>query len=153
MQQLQQTVDRSVQTVIVTADNIKKTPVEEIDNFLFIINRITISVKVLVMDISQYQALVGNDWLLKANTNLDWETQELKISYQGQYTKVSVTCGTFNKKSEKALVFEFEKEKELPITKTFMVLGSTSNWAEKTEQEIFKKTRKWNVVRYSTSEP
>ncbi|KAG9300366.1 hypothetical protein G9A89_009990 [Geosiphon pyriformis] len=70
MQQLNQNVDRPAQTVIVTADSIKKIPVGEINNFLFIINRITISVKVLVMNAFQYQALVGNNWLLKANSNL-----------------------------------------------------------------------------------
>ncbi|KAG9299175.1 hypothetical protein G9A89_013823 [Geosiphon pyriformis] len=47
------------------------TPVGEIDNFPFTIDGITISVKVLVMNASQYQALVGNNWLLKANANLD----------------------------------------------------------------------------------
>ncbi|KAG9303099.1 hypothetical protein G9A89_005057 [Geosiphon pyriformis] len=54
MQQLNQNVDRPVQTVIVTADSMKKTPVGEIDNFLFTIDGITIPVKVLVMDASQY---------------------------------------------------------------------------------------------------
>ncbi|KAG9287484.1 hypothetical protein G9A89_023856 [Geosiphon pyriformis] len=78
MQQLQRTVDRPAQTVIVITDSMKKTPVEEIDNFLFIIDGITIPIKVLVMDAPQYQVLVENDWLLKANANLDWETQELK---------------------------------------------------------------------------
>ncbi|KAG9288270.1 hypothetical protein G9A89_021301 [Geosiphon pyriformis] len=110
MQQLQRTVDRPVQTVIVTAD-----------------------------------ALVENDWLLKANANLDWKTQELKISYQGQYTIVPATC-------EKAPVFEFEEEKEMPLTETYMALGSTSNWAEETEQEIFEESRGWKKVRYSTPE-
>ncbi|KAG9293076.1 hypothetical protein G9A89_016438 [Geosiphon pyriformis] len=64
------------------------------------------------------------------------------IGFSKQYTKVLATCGTFNKKSEKALVFEFEEEKELPITETFMALRSTFNWAEETEQEIFEETRK-----------
>ncbi|KAG9288396.1 hypothetical protein G9A89_021427 [Geosiphon pyriformis] len=94
---LQRTVDRPAQTVIVTADGMKKTPVREIDNFSFTIDGITIPVKVLVMDAPQYQALVGNDWLLKTNANLDWETQELKILYQKQYTIVPATCDTFNK--------------------------------------------------------
>ncbi|KAG9297392.1 hypothetical protein G9A89_009476 [Geosiphon pyriformis] len=153
MQQLQRTVDRPAQTVIVTADGIKKTPVGEIDNFLFTIDRITIPVKVLVMDAPQYQALVRNNWLLKANANLDWETQELKISYQKQYTIVPATCSTFNKQSEKAPVFEFEEEKEMPLTKTYMALGLTSNWAKKTKQEIFEESRGWKKVKYSTPEP
>ncbi|KAG9293031.1 hypothetical protein G9A89_016393 [Geosiphon pyriformis] len=132
MQQLQKTVDRPAQTVIVTADGMKKTPVGEIDNFLFIIDGITIPVKVLVMDAPQYQVLVRNNWLLKANANLDWETQKLKILYQEQYTIVPATC---------IPVFEFEEEKEMPLTETYMALGSTSNWAEKTEQKIFEESK------------
>ncbi|KAG9294300.1 hypothetical protein G9A89_021659 [Geosiphon pyriformis] len=145
--------NRPAQTVIVTADGMKKTPVREIDDFLFTIDKITIPVKVLVMDAPQYQALVRNDWLLKANANLNWETQELKILYQAQYTIVPATCGTFNKQSEKAPVFEFEEEKEIPLTKTYMALGLLFNWAEKTEQKIFEELRRWKKVRYSTPEP
>ncbi|KAG9291607.1 hypothetical protein G9A89_022026 [Geosiphon pyriformis] len=141
MQQLKRNIDRPAQTVIVTADGIKKTPVRKIDDFPFSIDGITIPVKVLVMDAPQYQALIGNDWLLKANANLNWKTQELKISYQGQYTIVPATCGTFNKRSEKAPIFEFEEEKEMPLTKTYMALGSTSNWTEETEQKIFEESR------------
>ncbi|KAG9303923.1 hypothetical protein G9A89_005833 [Geosiphon pyriformis] len=107
MQQLKRNVDRPAQTVIITADGMKKTPVGEIDNFLFTLNGITIPVKVLVMDALQYQALVP------------------------------ATCGTFNKCSEKAPAFEFKLEEEKPIIETFMAFGSTSNWADETEQEHF----------------
>ncbi|KAG9286805.1 hypothetical protein G9A89_012355 [Geosiphon pyriformis] len=71
MQQLEKNVDRPAQTVIITADKMKKTPIGEIDNFSFTINGIIISVKVLVIDALQYQALVGNNWLLKTNASLD----------------------------------------------------------------------------------
>ncbi|KAG9285594.1 hypothetical protein G9A89_000630 [Geosiphon pyriformis] len=50
---------------------------------------------------------------------------------------VPATCGTFNKRSEKAPAFEFEPEEKKPLIKTFMALGSTSNWADETEQEHF----------------
>ncbi|KAG9297991.1 hypothetical protein G9A89_018819 [Geosiphon pyriformis] len=123
IQQLNQNVDRPAQAVIVIADGMKKTPVGEIDNFLFTIDRITISVKVLVMDAPQYQAFMENDWFLKANANLNWETQKLKILYQGQYTI-----------------------KKMPFTETYMAFGSTSNWAEETEQEIFEKTKGWKKI-------
>ncbi|KAG9284099.1 hypothetical protein G9A89_022873 [Geosiphon pyriformis] len=84
IQQLKRNVNRPAQTVIVTTDGMKKTPVGEIDNFPFTLDRITIPVKVLIMDALQYQALIENDWLQKANVNLNWETQELTISYQEQ---------------------------------------------------------------------
>ncbi|KAG9290638.1 hypothetical protein G9A89_011601 [Geosiphon pyriformis] len=157
MQQLKKNVDRPAQTVIVTTDGIKKTPVGEIDNFLFTLDGITIPVKVLVIDAPQYQALIGNDWLQKANANLNWETQELTISYQGQHAQIPVICGTFNKCSEKALAFEFEPKEEKPLIETFMALRSTSNWANKTEQEHFTshsepKTSGWNIP-YLKPEP
>ncbi|KAG9295170.1 hypothetical protein G9A89_006151 [Geosiphon pyriformis] len=104
----------------------KKTPVGKIDNFPFTLDGITIPVKVLVIDALQYQALVGNYWLQKANAKLDWETQELQISYQEQHVRISATCGTFNKCSEKAPAFEFKPEEEKPIIETFMALGSTA---------------------------
>ncbi|KAG9292041.1 hypothetical protein G9A89_017941 [Geosiphon pyriformis] len=152
-----QNVDRPAQTVIITADGIKKTPVGEIDNFPFTLDRITIPIKVLVINAPQYQALIGNNWLQKANANLNWETQELTISYQGQHAQVPATCGTFNKHSEKAPAFEFELKKEKPLIETFMALGSTSNWANKTEQEHFTphskpETSGWNIP-YLKPEP
>ncbi|KAG9302819.1 hypothetical protein G9A89_009596 [Geosiphon pyriformis] len=155
MQQLKRNIDQPAQTVIVIANGMKKTPVGEIDNFPFILNGITIPVKVLVMDAPQYQAFIRNNWLQKANTNLNWETQELTISYQEQHARIPATCGTFNKHSEKAPAFEFELEEKKPIIETFMVLGSTSNWANETEQQYFSTnnsletkepvTTRWNV--------
>ncbi|KAG9285499.1 hypothetical protein G9A89_000676 [Geosiphon pyriformis] len=136
MQQLKRNVNQSAQTVIITADDMKKTLIGEIDNFLFTLDGITISVKVLVMNAPQYQAL-------------------LTIFYQGQHVWISATCSTFNKCFEKASAFEFEPEEEKPIIETFMALGSTSNWADETEQQYFLtnnplKTKKpvtprWNV--------
>ncbi|KAG9303439.1 hypothetical protein G9A89_013765 [Geosiphon pyriformis] len=41
----------------------------------------------------------------------------------------------------------------MPFIETYMALGSPSNWAEETEQEIFKESRGWKKVRYSTPEP
>ncbi|KAG9302044.1 hypothetical protein G9A89_021088 [Geosiphon pyriformis] len=56
---------------IITADGNTKTPIGEIDNFPFKINGIQIPTKVLIMEATQYQALVGNDWLSKANAALN----------------------------------------------------------------------------------
>ncbi|KAG9290767.1 hypothetical protein G9A89_011730 [Geosiphon pyriformis] len=87
---------------------------------------------------------------------------KLTISYQGQYTRVPTTCGTFNKCSKKVPAFEFKPEKEKPISETFMALESTSNWADETEQQYFSTnnsfetkepvTSGWNVP-YSKPEP
>ncbi|KAG9288360.1 hypothetical protein G9A89_021391 [Geosiphon pyriformis] len=90
----------------------------------------------------------------------EWLDQQL--SYQGQHAWVLATCGIFNKHSEKAPAFEFKPAEEKPTIKTFMALGSTSNWANETEQKYFSTnnsleieepmTPGWNVS-YSKPEP
>ncbi|KAG9307605.1 hypothetical protein G9A89_023170 [Geosiphon pyriformis] len=92
-------VDRAATSQIITADGSTKLPYGEIDSFPFEINGIVIPTKVLVMDATQYQVLVGNDWLTKANATLDWTTQELLINYNGHQAKIPTTCGHFQKPS------------------------------------------------------
>ncbi|KAG9288338.1 hypothetical protein G9A89_021369 [Geosiphon pyriformis] len=57
----------------------------QIDDFPIEINGIIVPIKVLVMNATQYQALVGNDWLSKTNAMLNWTTQELIFSQNGQH--------------------------------------------------------------------
>ncbi|KAG9289364.1 hypothetical protein G9A89_007925 [Geosiphon pyriformis] len=76
-------------------DRVTKTPIGKIDNFSIEINGITIPIKVFVMDVTQYQALVGNDWLTKTNAILNWTTQELQLSQNSQHMRVPATCGYF----------------------------------------------------------
>ncbi|KAG9286959.1 hypothetical protein G9A89_001197 [Geosiphon pyriformis] len=67
-------VDHTASARIITADGAIKTPIGEIDNFPIKIN-----------------ALIGNDWLSKTNAMLDWNTQELQLSQNRQYTRVPAT--------------------------------------------------------------
>ncbi|KAG9289001.1 hypothetical protein G9A89_015550 [Geosiphon pyriformis] len=75
MDQLGHQVNRAISTKIITADKTTKTPIGKIDDFFIEVNGIIILIKVLVMKATQYQALVGNNWLTKTNTILDWTTQ------------------------------------------------------------------------------
>ncbi|KAG9288352.1 hypothetical protein G9A89_021383 [Geosiphon pyriformis] len=77
MDQLGCRVDCTTSTCIITADGATKTPIGKIDDFPFEINSLITPIKVLVMEATQYQALVGNDWLSKTNAVFDWMTQEL----------------------------------------------------------------------------
>ncbi|KAG9294490.1 hypothetical protein G9A89_009337 [Geosiphon pyriformis] len=74
MNQLGCRVDQAVSARIITADRAIKTPISKIDNLSIKINSIMVLIKVFVMEATQYQALVGNDWLFKTNTILDWMT-------------------------------------------------------------------------------
>ncbi|KAG9292900.1 hypothetical protein G9A89_016262 [Geosiphon pyriformis] len=54
MDQLGHRIDHAATTRIITANGNTKTPIGEIDNFPFEINRIQIPTKVLVMEATQY---------------------------------------------------------------------------------------------------
>ncbi|KAG9301155.1 hypothetical protein G9A89_012538 [Geosiphon pyriformis] len=78
------------------------------------------------MDATQYQVLVENDWLTKANATLDWTTQELLINYNGHQAKIPATCGHFQKPSaNQRPTFEFEENPALPAIETYQL-----SWAD-----------------------
>ncbi|KAG9306733.1 hypothetical protein G9A89_004442 [Geosiphon pyriformis] len=78
-------IDCAASTRIITVNGATKTPIGEIDNLPIEINSITVSIKVLVMEATQYQALVGNNWLSKTNAMLNWNMQKLQLSQNGQH--------------------------------------------------------------------
>ncbi|KAG9288859.1 hypothetical protein G9A89_012188 [Geosiphon pyriformis] len=118
-----------------------ETPVGEIDNFPFTLDRITIPVKVLIMNAPQYQALTEKP--KNYNSSIKNNIPEYPLLV-------------------KAPAFEFEPKEKKPIIETFMALGLTSNWADETEQQYFSTndsletkepvTTRWNVP-YSKPEP
>ncbi|KAG9298632.1 hypothetical protein G9A89_012700 [Geosiphon pyriformis] len=108
-------VDRAASARIITTNRATKTPIGEIDNLPIEINGITIPIKVLVMEATQYQTLVGNNWLFKINVTLDWNTQELQLSQNRQHTHVSAMCDHFKSIiMSSALLIKFKEEKEKP---------------------------------------
>ncbi|KAG9289667.1 hypothetical protein G9A89_014402 [Geosiphon pyriformis] len=60
MDQLGHRVDWAASACIITADGVTKTPIGKIDDFPFEVNSIITPIKVLVIEATQYQALVGN---------------------------------------------------------------------------------------------
>ncbi|KAG9298287.1 hypothetical protein G9A89_002775 [Geosiphon pyriformis] len=73
-------IDYTASAKIITTDGATKTPIGKIDDFPIEVNGIIVPIKVLVIEATQYQALVENDWLSKTNALLDWNMQELQIS-------------------------------------------------------------------------
>ncbi|KAG9284520.1 hypothetical protein G9A89_014124 [Geosiphon pyriformis] len=73
-------VDCAASACIITTNGATKTPIDKIDDFSIEVNDIIVPIKVLVMEATQYQALIGNDWLSKINTMLNWNTQKLQLS-------------------------------------------------------------------------
>ncbi|KAG9295052.1 hypothetical protein G9A89_017846 [Geosiphon pyriformis] len=92
-------IDCAASARIIMANGETKTPIGKIDNFSFEVNGIITSIK--------YQALVGNDWLVKTNTVLNWNTQKLQLkAYQvfwvnTKYNKLPPVFSWNNKEKEK----------------------------------------------------
>ncbi|KAG9307432.1 hypothetical protein G9A89_017262 [Geosiphon pyriformis] len=106
--QLDCQVDCAVSTRIITADRVTKTPIGEIDDFPIEVNGIIVPIKVLVMEATQYQALIGNDWLSKTN--------------------VPAMCGHFKPITTPSIpLIEFEKEKAKPTWEVYQVLWADIN--------------------------
>ncbi|KAG9299993.1 hypothetical protein G9A89_009721 [Geosiphon pyriformis] len=62
------------------------------------------------MEATQYQALVGNDWLFQVN---------------GQHIRVPATCGHFKTPPKEKLLIELEEKKEKPTWEAYQV-----SWAD-----------------------
>ncbi|KAG9305870.1 hypothetical protein G9A89_016522 [Geosiphon pyriformis] len=103
------------------ADRATKTPISKIENLLIEINGIITPIK----------ALIGNDWLSKTNTVLDWMTQKLALSQNGQHIWVPATCGHFKMTNPTTPLIEFEEEKKKPTWEAYQV-----SWADKDHNEL-----------------
>ncbi|KAG9302334.1 hypothetical protein G9A89_008826 [Geosiphon pyriformis] len=107
-------IDRTASARIITADGVTKTSIGEIDEFFFEVNGIVTPIKVLVMEATQYQALVGNDWLSK-----------------GQHIRVLATYGHFKTPPREKLLIELEEEKEKPTWEAYQIL-----WADEEHNKL-----------------
>ncbi|KAG9304858.1 hypothetical protein G9A89_000771 [Geosiphon pyriformis] len=96
------------------ADEATKTPIGEIDDLPIKINGIIVPIK-----------------LFKTNATLDWNTQELQLSQNGQHTRVPATCGHFKATNTTALLIDFKEEKPKPTWEAYQVL-----WTDKEHNEL-----------------
>ncbi|KAG9287236.1 hypothetical protein G9A89_008866 [Geosiphon pyriformis] len=101
------------------ADRATKTFIGKIDDFPFEVNNIIVPIKVLVIEATQYQALVDNNWLTKTNAILDWTMQKLQLSQNGQHTHILAMCGHFKTINTSTSLIEFEKEEEKPTWEAY----------------------------------
>ncbi|KAG9288290.1 hypothetical protein G9A89_021321 [Geosiphon pyriformis] len=127
----QYSASNTVSTRIITADEATKTPIGEINDLPIEINSIIVPIKVLIMEATQYQALVGNDWLSKINATLDWNIQELQLSQNGQHTRVPAMCGHFKATNTTVPLINFEEKKPKPTWEAYQV-----SWADEEHNEL-----------------
>ncbi|KAG9292953.1 hypothetical protein G9A89_016315 [Geosiphon pyriformis] len=127
MDQLSCQVDHTASARIITADGATKTPIGEIDNLFIEVNDIIIPIKVLVIEATQYQALIGNDWLFKASTIMNWNIQEVQLSQHNQHTRVPAICGHFKSNHLSTPLIELKEEKLKPTWEAYQVSWADNN--------------------------
>ncbi|KAG9288882.1 hypothetical protein G9A89_019504 [Geosiphon pyriformis] len=113
--QLSYQVDCATSVRIIITDEMTKTPIGKIDDFPFEVNNIIIPIKVLVIEATQYQALIENNWLYKTNTVLNWNIQELQLRQNGYHTYVPAICDYFKTTINDKPLIKLEEEKKKPI--------------------------------------
>ncbi|KAG9298318.1 hypothetical protein G9A89_002806 [Geosiphon pyriformis] len=103
------------------ANGATKTSIREINNLSIEVNGIIIPIKVLVMEATQYQALIGNNWLSKA---------------------IPAICGHFKSNYFSTLLIELEEEKLKPTWEVYQVLWA-NNDHNKLLPILFELTVNW----------
>ncbi|KAG9304158.1 hypothetical protein G9A89_019720 [Geosiphon pyriformis] len=124
-------VDRTASARIITVDGATKTPIGEINDFPIEVNGIIVPIKVLIMETTQYQALVGNDWLFKTNAMLDWMTQELILSQNGQHMRVPAMCDYFKAINTTAPLIDLKEKKPKSTWEVYQIL-----WANEEHNKL-----------------
>ncbi|KAG9306623.1 hypothetical protein G9A89_004820 [Geosiphon pyriformis] len=100
-------IDCAASACIITADGATKTPIGKINDFPFEINNIIIPIKVLVMEVTQYQAL---------------------------HTQTPVICGHFKPSNTQPLI-EFEEKTKKPTWEAYQVLWADQDHNELSPQK------------------
>src|ERR1041384_3826377 len=94
MDKLGYRINRPSNLVIVTAGGQRIKALGEIENFPINVNYLKIPTTIQVLESRDDVLILGNDWLHKVKSSLDWHTQILTIRYKGRTEKISITCVT-----------------------------------------------------------
>ncbi|CAB4392219.1 unnamed protein product [Rhizophagus irregularis] len=83
-------IDRPSTTLMINVNGERKRPLGEVLNFPVTIKGVTIPIDVVVTDAMTYSAIVGNDWLSKVKANIDYETANMLIHWEGKDIEVPI---------------------------------------------------------------
>ncbi|PKY32349.1 hypothetical protein RhiirB3_450473 [Rhizophagus irregularis] len=83
-------IDRPSTTLMINVNGERRRPLGEVLNFPVTIKGMTIPIDVVVTDAMDYSAIVGNDWLVKDKANIDYETLNMIIHWEGNEIEVPV---------------------------------------------------------------
>src|SRR5947209_3422144 len=70
----------------------KKPALGEVLKLPIIIQNQDLSINIVVSEATGYNLLVGNNWLMKYQVNLNWKNKELNFQANGQFYKEPAKC-------------------------------------------------------------
>ncbi|KAG9306039.1 hypothetical protein G9A89_020234 [Geosiphon pyriformis] len=130
-------IEEPTETPLFSGSALKKKPIMAMytDAKINEINGITVPIKVLVMKATQYQALMGNNWLSKINATLDWNTQELQLSQNEQHTCVPAMFSWVDEDHNKLpLILSWDDKKKKKENKE-LTWNTDQNWKTDNNQD------------------
>jgi hypothetical protein len=92
MEQLGYSIDEPSNSVILPAVGEGTRPLGVIRDFPVTVAGYTIPVDVEVTEATTYTLILGNNWLLKANGNYNWQSQELTLRWRNQHLVLPASC-------------------------------------------------------------
>ncbi|KAG9303500.1 hypothetical protein G9A89_018396 [Geosiphon pyriformis] len=154
MDQLGHRVDQAASAKIIIANGATKTPIGKIDDLPIEINGIIVLIKVLVMEATQYQALIGNDWLIETYRSFNLAKMVDTPAYQSHVVISRLPThqhllSTDENHNELSLVLSWgnnrkEKKRKEPIWNSNQEEKTKEKEKGKEEKSIFTSTITYN---------
>ncbi|PKB95168.1 hypothetical protein RhiirA5_386188, partial [Rhizophagus irregularis] len=105
-------IDRPSTTLMINVNGEQRRPLGEVLNFPVTIKGMTIPIDVVVTDAMDYSAIVGNNWLAKVKANIDYETSNMIIHWEGNEIEVPVEYLEMPMERQKKRKEQIRKEEE-----------------------------------------
>jgi hypothetical protein len=83
-------IDRPSTTVMINMNGERNRPLGEVLDVPITIQGITIPINMVVVDADSYSAIVGNDWLAKAQASVDFPTATLSVVWNNQEVDILI---------------------------------------------------------------
>src|SRR6185436_8371816 len=152
MEQLGYSIDEPSNSVILPAVGKSTRPLGVVRDFPVTVAGYTIPIDVEVTEATTYTLILGNNWLLKANGNYNWQNQELTLKWRNQHLVLPTSCVRGGLKEIPETTSEEESEITDSNTEGDDEYESDSSEEEKDENENFEDCIKYTDEELSSPE-
>src|SRR5581483_891862 len=109
LKKINRKIDRQIKVALVGINGEKTRPLGEVVDLPIKIQNNIMPINAVVTEATDYDVLVGNDWLTKCEAVLSWPDERMTYRWKGRTAEVPITCWT---KSTRSPV----TKEEIPVT-------------------------------------